>query len=151
MCLQPKHASSGGCINAALVPPDGFIPAAMHLTVMSPAQRNSKFIADLTAKRRGLRKAQVVGIGRTTTAHQTRCLATDLTCSRSRMRRGVGRLSRVLSTAVRRCFLPRCCPRGRFADGPAAASLAHLFNRTWKALSTRSASAASKVFFAASA
>jgi hypothetical protein len=78
MCLQPKHASSGGRINAGFVPPDGFIPAAMHLTVMSPAQRDSKFIADLAAKRRGLRKAQVVGIGRTTTAHQTRLFGNGL-------------------------------------------------------------------------
>jgi hypothetical protein len=74
MCLQPKHASSGGRINAGLVPPDGFIPAAMHLTVMSPAQRNRKLVADLSAKRRRLRKAQMVSIGGPTTTDQTRLL-----------------------------------------------------------------------------
>ena len=79
------------------------------------------------------------------------CLATDLTCSRSRMRRGVGRLSTVLSTPVRRRLLSRCCTWDRFADESAVASLANFDRCTWKALSTRSASAGSKVFFAASA
>jgi hypothetical protein len=78
MCLQPKHASSGGCINAALVPPDGFIPAAMHLTVMSPAQRNRKLVADLPAKRRRLGKAQMVSIGGPTTTDQTWLLGDGL-------------------------------------------------------------------------
>ena len=75
MCLQPKHASSGGRINAGFVPPDGFIPAAMHLTVMSPAQRNRKLVADLPAKRRRLGKAQMVSIGGPTTTDQTRLLS----------------------------------------------------------------------------
>ena len=74
MCLQPKHASSGGRINAGLLPPDGFIPAVMHLTVMSPAQRNRKLVADLPAKRRRLGKAQMVSIGGPTTTDQTRLL-----------------------------------------------------------------------------
>ena len=73
------------------------------------------------------------------------CLATDLTCSRSRMRRGVGRLNTALSTTLRLRLL------ARFADGPAAVSLASLDSCTWKAFSTRSASAGSRVFFAASA
>ena len=74
MCLQPKHASSGGRINAGLVPPDGFIPAAMHLSVMSPAQRNRELVADLPAKRWRLGKAQMVSIGGPTTTDQTRLL-----------------------------------------------------------------------------
>ena len=63
MCLQPKHASSGGRINAGLVPPRSFVTAAVHLPVMSPAQRNRKLVADLSAKRRRLLKAQMVSIG----------------------------------------------------------------------------------------
>jgi hypothetical protein len=74
MCLQPKHARSGGRINAGLVPPDGFIPAAMHLAVMPPAQRNRKLVADLSAERRRLHKAQMVSIGGPTTTDQTRLL-----------------------------------------------------------------------------
>jgi hypothetical protein len=74
MCLQPKHASSGGRINASLVPPDGFIPAAMDLTVMSPAQRNRELVADLPAKRRRLHKAQMMSISGPTSADQTRLL-----------------------------------------------------------------------------
>src|SRR5262245_58046111 len=68
MCLQPKHASSGGRINACLVPPRSLVTAAMHLTVMSPAQRNRIFVADLAAKCRRLHKAQMVSIGGPTTA-----------------------------------------------------------------------------------
>jgi hypothetical protein len=52
MCLQPKHASSGGRINAGLVPPCSLVTAAMHLTVMSPAQWNRELVADFPAKRR---------------------------------------------------------------------------------------------------
>ena len=74
MCLQPKHASSGGRINADLVPPRSFVTAAVHLAVMSPAQRNRKLVADLPAKRRRLGKAQMVSIGGPTTADQTRLL-----------------------------------------------------------------------------
>ena len=40
---------------------------------MVPATEwDSELIADLTPKRRGLRKAEVVGVGRTTAAHQAR-------------------------------------------------------------------------------
>ena len=47
----------------------------MHLTVMSPAQRNRKLVADLPAKRRRLYKAQMVSIGGPTTTDQTRLLS----------------------------------------------------------------------------
>jgi hypothetical protein len=74
MCFQPKHASSGGRINARLVPPRSLVTAAVHLAVMSPAQRNRKLVADFPAKRRRLHKAQMVGIGGPTTTNQTRLL-----------------------------------------------------------------------------
>ena len=74
MCLRPKHASSGGRINAGLVPPRSLVTAAMHLTVMSPAQRNRKLVADLPAKRRRLHKAQMMSISGPTSADQTRLL-----------------------------------------------------------------------------
>ena len=65
------------------------------------------------------------------------------------MRRIVGRLSTALSMPVPRRFLRRCCTCDRFADGPDAASFASFDSCTWKALSTRSASVRSKLFFAA--
>jgi hypothetical protein len=43
----------------------------MRFAMVSSTQRDRKFVADLTAKRRRPRKSQVVGIGRTTAAHQT--------------------------------------------------------------------------------
>ena len=75
MCLQPKHASSGVRVNARLVPPRSLVTAAMHLTVMSPAQRNRKLVADFPAQRRRLHKAQMVSIGGPTTTDQTRLLS----------------------------------------------------------------------------
>jgi hypothetical protein len=74
MCPEPQHASRRGRFNANFSPPTRFIGAEMHLAVMSPAQWDSKFIADLAAQRRGLRKSQVMGIGRLTAADQTNLL-----------------------------------------------------------------------------
>ena len=74
MCPEPQNACRGGRVNANFSPPTGFIGAAMHLAMMSAAQWDSKFIADLAAKRRGLCKSQVMGIGRTRAAHQTSLL-----------------------------------------------------------------------------
>jgi hypothetical protein len=71
MCSEPQNASHRGRINANLFPPGGFVTAAMYLTVMSPAQWDSEFIADLATQRRGLRESQVMGIGRLTAADQT--------------------------------------------------------------------------------
>jgi hypothetical protein len=70
MCPEPENPSRRGRVNANLVPPTGFI-GTMHLAVMSPARRNSKFIAGIAAKRRGLHKSQMMGIGRTSAADQT--------------------------------------------------------------------------------
>jgi hypothetical protein len=74
MCFQPKGASGGSRVDAYGGPPSGFVAAAMHLAVMSAAQRHRKFIADLAPKRRCLRKAQVMGIGGTPTADEARML-----------------------------------------------------------------------------
>ena len=43
----------------------------MRLPVMAPTERDSKLITNLTAERRGLRKAQMVGIRRTPAADET--------------------------------------------------------------------------------
>ena len=72
MPLQPENPSRGGRIDASLVPPHGFIAAAMHLAMMSPAQGYRKLVADLAAKGRRLGKAQLVGIGGMASTDQTR-------------------------------------------------------------------------------
>jgi len=71
MCAQPQHTSGIGRINIHLFPPRGFIAAAMDFAMMAPTKRDSKLIADLAAKRRGLRKAQMVGVRRTAAADET--------------------------------------------------------------------------------
>ena len=52
MGLQPQRASGDGRIDTGLIPPGGFIAAAMDLAMMSPAERNRELIADLAAERR---------------------------------------------------------------------------------------------------
>jgi hypothetical protein len=52
MCLQPEVAGCGARINASFSPPIHFITAAMHLAVMSPAQRNGELVTDFAAQRR---------------------------------------------------------------------------------------------------
>src|SRR6516164_1797957 len=70
MCLQPKHASSGGRINAGLVPPRGFITAPMHLAVMTTAERYRELITSFSAQSRWLCKTEMMRIGGTPTANQ---------------------------------------------------------------------------------
>jgi hypothetical protein len=50
MCDPPKDSGGGSWINPNVVPPDGFIAAAMHLAVMSAAKRDRKLVADLAAE-----------------------------------------------------------------------------------------------------
>src|SRR6516225_9939131 len=70
MCLQPKHASSGGRINAGLVPPRGFITAPMHLAMMTTAERHRKLITSFSAQSRWLYKTEMMRIGGTPAANQ---------------------------------------------------------------------------------
>ena len=72
MRLQPKGASRCGRIDACLLPPRGFIATAMDLAMVTAAERNREFIADLAAKRRWLQKSQVMRVGRAATANQAR-------------------------------------------------------------------------------
>jgi hypothetical protein len=49
MRFQPKRASGGGRVDTNDIPPSSFVPAAMDL--MSAAQRDGKFVADLATER----------------------------------------------------------------------------------------------------
>jgi hypothetical protein len=51
MRLQPEPASNGRRVDAGIFPPSNFIPTAVHLAMMSPAQRHSELIADLAPER----------------------------------------------------------------------------------------------------
>jgi len=72
MRLQPQRASTDSRIGTDLLPPGSFIATVMNLAVMAPAQRYRELIADLATDRSALRKAQMVGIRRATTANQAR-------------------------------------------------------------------------------
>ena len=74
MCFKPKDAGRRARIDTGLIPPRGFIAAAMHLAMMAPTQWNGELIADLAPECQCLGKAQVVGVGGTATADQARLL-----------------------------------------------------------------------------
>jgi hypothetical protein len=66
--------SRGGGIDTGLVPPCGFVTAAMHLAMMTTAERDRELIANFSAKSRRLRKTEMMRIGGTATANQARLL-----------------------------------------------------------------------------
>ena len=69
MCLQPKHASRRARIDTGLLPPRGFVAAAVDFTMVPSAKRNGELIADLTAKGRRLCKTEMMRIGGTPAAN----------------------------------------------------------------------------------
>src|SRR5262249_15125714 len=71
MCLQPKNASRRARIDTGLLPPHGFVAAAMNFAMMSSAKGNRELIADLTAKGRRLCKTEMMRISGTPAANQT--------------------------------------------------------------------------------
>src|SRR5262249_13379212 len=50
MCFKPKDARGRTWIDTGLFPPSRFIPATMHLAMMSSTKRNRKLVADLAAE-----------------------------------------------------------------------------------------------------
>src|SRR6516164_361575 len=74
MVLQPERASRGGSIDTGLVPPRGFVTAAMHLAMMTTAERDRELVTNFSAQSRELSKTEMMRIGGTATANQTRLL-----------------------------------------------------------------------------
>jgi hypothetical protein len=72
MCLQPKLASRNSRGNSCLLPPSGFVAAAVKFAMMTAAEWEGELIADLTPQCAALGKAQVMGIARRTAAYQAR-------------------------------------------------------------------------------
>src|SRR5437660_11245755 len=72
--LSPESAGNPDRIDAGLLPPRALVACAMHRPMMPSAERDRELIADLAAKRPGLGKSEVVGIGGLTAAHETRLL-----------------------------------------------------------------------------
>ena len=148
-------------IDTGLAPPCGFIAAAVNLAMMPTAQRDRELIADLPPKRSALRKAQMMGITGLSAADQTGRRATNLTCSRSRTRRGSGKAKVLLSIAAagERRFRAAgfsfvgsggAWPRAVAAAGgdsvTSASPAARVARRAAKASSTLAASAVTRLF-----
>ena len=68
--LLPMPFSNLQRINFKTLPPSHFIPGLMQLPMMTAAERNGELVADFETERSGLRKAQVMRIGRLPAADQ---------------------------------------------------------------------------------
>ena len=68
MGFKPKGARGAGGIEPKLLPPRRFIPVTVNFAMVSPAQRDREFVTDFAAERAVLRKAQMVGVTRMTSA-----------------------------------------------------------------------------------
>ena len=141
------------------------ITVTMDLAVVAAAQRDGELIADLAAKRPRCANAQVMGIAGLAAANQARLFGHEPTWSLSRTRRGSGNASALLSMpltgsvacAVTADVAGPCCP----AVSPSLPTERHEERRhpqcpferrqLWYGTpsSTRAASAAVKLFFAA--
>ena len=71
MGLNPKRSRRTGRIETEFMPPCCFITMTMDLAMMSAAERDRELIADSSAERSVLRKAQMVRIAGLTAADQT--------------------------------------------------------------------------------
>ena len=70
MRVQPERTSRGGRIDASFLPPCRFLATAMDFAMMTAAERNGEFIADLAAECLALHKSGVMGICRPSAANQ---------------------------------------------------------------------------------
>ena len=68
MGFKPQHSCRRGWIEAELIPPLAFVAVTMQLAMMAAAQGDRELVTDLATKRAVLRKAQVMGVARVTTA-----------------------------------------------------------------------------------
>ena len=68
--FEPKCSSGAGRIEADVLPPSCFIAATMEFAVVPPAKWDREFVTDFPPERPVLRKAQMVGVARLTSADQ---------------------------------------------------------------------------------
>ena|ERR1700730_188755 len=68
MRFKPQRSRGTGRIEAELLPPRGFIAVTMQLAMMSTAQRDGELVTDPAAQCSVLRKTQMMGVARLTSA-----------------------------------------------------------------------------------
>ena len=74
MEVPPQRECGRRRIDTRPLPPCGFVAMVMDLAMMTAAERDCKFIADLATERPALCKAQVMWIRRAATANQASLL-----------------------------------------------------------------------------
>ena len=72
MRLLPQSLGDRQGIDFEIPPPSHFIAGLMQLPMMTAAERDGELVADFETERPGLRKAQMMRIGRLPAADQAR-------------------------------------------------------------------------------
>ena len=70
MALFPKPLGDLNRVDIQVVPPGHFVASLVQLTMMAAAERNGELITDFKAQGPGLRKAEVMWVGRLAPADQ---------------------------------------------------------------------------------
>ena len=71
MTFLPEPFGDFHGIDVEVFPPGGFVADLVELAMMAAAERDGEFVTDFAAERSGLRKAEVVSIGRLPAADET--------------------------------------------------------------------------------
>ena len=74
MCLGPQVSRADECIDPDIIPPCGFITAAVNLAVMTEAERDGELVTHLAPERPVLRKAKGVDSPGASAKNQVRLL-----------------------------------------------------------------------------
>ena len=74
MGFEPERARRACRIEPEFLPPPGFIAMTMDFAMMSPTERHCELVTDSSTESPVLRKAQMMGVARLTSADQTRLL-----------------------------------------------------------------------------
>jgi hypothetical protein len=70
MAFEPQRAGRDRRVNTGLLPPFSFVAVPMEFAMMTAAERNGEFIADLAAERLALHKSEMMRICRPPAADQ---------------------------------------------------------------------------------
>jgi hypothetical protein len=75
--LRPQLRGGGKGVDTGVLPPLGFIAAAMKLAVVTTAKRDRELVTHLASESPGLGKAQMMSICRLTPTNEARLLADE--------------------------------------------------------------------------
>ena len=145
MCFEPEPARGVDRLDASSRPPIYFLAGPVQLTVMRPAQRHRKFIADLSTESARLRKTQMVRVAGLAAADEAGLFGHKAQVGLSRRRFASGMASTLLSMRER---ISSFAAGGSSSAGERSSSgiFCRRARRAWNACRTLSPSSRVRVF-----